>query len=367
MSKEVISNKQAISIMVIFLSGTSSASLFGITAGKDVWMAVVLSVLAALITGIGFAKIHFDYPDKNLFDVLEICFGKIGGKIIGLLFTAYFFQTGIDVLSNITFFIQTVTLPETPRLATIFFIMLLCLWVAKEGTEVLGRWTEFFIPLYITAIFIAVILLIPKMELKNIQPMLYDGIKPVLRGAFYTFSFPFGEIVIFSAIFSSFQSKKFSFKVYIVSLLLGGIMVLIVSLTDLLVLGVDVASELYYPSYSVVSKIDVGNFLQRMEIIAALVMMLGGFVKVSVYLIAISKGLSKVFGYKSYRFLTTPAALLLISTSIFFHKSILEYDGWNNETWPYLAIVFQLFLPAILFFACEIKRMIRVDKKYGLG
>lgn len=359
MQKEVLSDKQAVCVIILFLSGTSSASLFGIAAGKDVWLAIILSVLGALISGIIIARIHYTFPDKNLFEVLEICFGKFPGKLLGILLAAYTLQASIDVLSNMSFFIQTVTMPETPRTATIIIIMSLCLWVVKEGVEVLGRWSEFFIPMFVIALFIAVMLLIPRMDLNNIRPVLYGGITPVLKGAFFTFTFPFGEIVVFSLIFSSFRTRKSPYKVYTISLLLAGGLVLIISLTDILVLGVDLSLALYYPSYSAVSKIAMGEFLERLEITSALAMILGGFVKVSIYLMASCKGIANIFKYKDYRFLVAPLVLLIISTSTFFHKNILDYTEWNNGTWPYLALLFQVIIPVIVLGLCEVRRVLK--------
>lgn len=356
MNKEVVSNKQAISIMVILLSGTSSALLFGKSAGKDVWLAIIIAVSAALITGLMFARIHYIFPDKSLFDVLEICFGRIAGKLLSIAFVWYALHTATDVLTNMTFFIQTVTFPETPRIATVLLIMVLCAWASKEGIEVMGRWSAFFIPFYIGAIMIAVLLLIPRMDLNNIRPVLYKGITPVLRGAFYTFSFPFGEIVVFSMIFSGFETRKSPFKIYITSLLIAGAVVLLISLTDILVLGVDLASELYYPSYSAVTKISIGEFLQRLEIIAALVMMLGGFIKVSTYLMASCRGIEKIFGYRDYRFITVPVALLIVNMSDFMYKSVFDFNEWNEKGWPYFALLFQVILPGIILIAGEIKK-----------
>lgn len=58
-------------------------------------------------------------------------------------------------------------------------------------------------------------MLIPKMELSNTQPILYDGLRPLMKGSFQAFSFPFGEIVLFTMILSSLKSKTASYRVYI--------------------------------------------------------------------------------------------------------------------------------------------------------
>ena len=282
MNREIISDKQGVSIVAIFIAGTSSILSLGLDAEKDVWLAIILSMIMGIIASLIFIRLHLIFPDKNLFDICEICFGKFIGKIFILLFTWFVFEEATQVLINNSQFIRDTALIETPMLMPRMLLLILCVWVIKEGIEVLGRWSSFFITPFIIFVFTSVLLLFNKMDINNLVPVLDKGITPVLKGAYSSFTFPFGQVVMLSMIFSRFKTKKSYYNVYILGLLIGGICALVLSLSTVLVVTPEEALQKYYSAYNTSARIDIGNFIQRLEIISSLVFIIGGFVKISI-------------------------------------------------------------------------------------
>lgn len=83
---------------------------------------------------------------------------------------------------------------------------------------------------------------------------------------------------------------------------------------------------------------------------------MGGFVEISIYLLATCKGIIKFFGYEDYRFIVTPTTLLVVNLSYFEFDSITSYFEWSIETWPYYSFLFQVILPIIILVVVEIKK-----------
>jgi len=158
-------------------------------------------------------------------------------------------------------------------------------------------------------------------------------------------------------VFSDFETSKSPYKIYFWGIIIGGIIVLLNSFVNLLVLGVRQASVLYFPYYSTISRIDI-NFLERIEIIIAFVFVLGGFIKMSVCLLATCKGLSKVFGFKDYRFLVIPVACSLLNFSYYIFDSIMDFLDWSINIWPYYSFLFQVIIPIIILIISEIRQKI---------
>ncbi|MCM1988611.1 GerAB/ArcD/ProY family transporter [Oceanirhabdus seepicola] len=356
MKKEVISDKQGISLMILFIIGTSIIYASGIKAKQDMWIAIILSLLTAFPLAMMCARLHYIFPGKTLFDICELCFGRFIGKLITALYIWFIFHTGVSVILNLNIFITTVSLFNTPRIVPLTCIIMLCAWVAKEGIEVLGRWSSLFAIIFITFIISTALFLTPQMKINNILPVLNNGMKPVLNGAFGTYCFPFTQIVVFLAAFSNFESKKSPFKIYFKSLLIGGIFILLLSLMNILILGIDTASRVYYPSYESALRVDIGELLQRVEIIISAGFVIGAFVKGSIYLLATCKGISKLFNCRDYRFIVIPVALLMISFSTYSYNSIMDYFYWILEEWTlYYALPFQMIVPVIIWIFAEIK------------
>lgn len=356
MNKEVISNKQGMSLIILFSIGTSSIHTMGLEAKNDIWLAIILSIFMALLMVLIYARIHYIFPNRGLSDIIEICFGKLIGKVIILLFTWFIFDLAALVLRNIVQFINVVGIPDTPAVIPTIVIITICIFAIKEGIEVLGRWGEFFLTIPIGFIFITIVVLIPDMNINNIKPVLHNGIKPVLRGAFGVLSFPFLDTIAFTMIFNGFKRKESPYKIYICSLLIGGLMVLATSTINLLVLGIDSASNLYYPSHTTGTRIDVGMGIQRVEVIATIIFLLGSFIKVSICLMATCKGVVKIIGCKDYRFIVIPVSLLTINLCYFEFDSVMSYFEWAVDIYPFYAFLFQVILPVIIWIVAEIKK-----------
>ncbi|MFZ5969352.1 MAG: GerAB/ArcD/ProY family transporter [Bacillota bacterium] len=349
MNKENISTKQSISLIVMFIIGTSSIIVTGLEAKKDLWLATILAILMAMIMTFIYCGIHRRFPNKDLYDVLEICFGKIIGKGIGLLYVWFSLHLASLIIRDFSeFYIVTVGY-ETHMIIILAFVSVLCIWGVKQGLEVLGRFSQAFVVLSIIMIYIAVLLLIPQMNLMNIRPFLAEGIKPVLKGTFSAFGFPFGEVVIFLMVFSHFKQKNGCYKIYIQGLIISGAVILTTALTDVLILGVNTAASIYFPTYAAVSRMDIGHFLQRLEITVSFVYLIGGVVKATVCLLAASKGVAKVLKFKEYRFIVTPMGLIMLNLSYLMYESIMEFLEWSMTIWPYYAFVFQVIIPVIVF------------------
>ncbi|WP_432664372.1 endospore germination permease [Wukongibacter baidiensis] len=356
MKKEVISDKQGIFLTILAIIGTSVIIVMGLSAKKDLWIANILSIFMALPLVTIYARLHHIFTGKDLFDILFICFGKLFGTVISILYIWFTFHIGALITHDFGTFITSVSLPETPEFTLMLVIIVLGIWAVKKGVELLGRWTTLFAPFIMLFIFTIILLLIPHMNINNIRPVLSNGIRPVIKGAFYSFAFPFAETVILTMFFSDFQSKRSPYKIYLVGLLLGGFILVSLNLTILLVLGINTSLSLYFPTHSIATRINIGVFFQRIEIISAIIFILGGFVKMSISLLAACKGIAKIFGCADYRFIVAPIALLMNNLSVIIYDSTMEVIEFASTVSPYYKFPFQVILPIIILIVAEIKK-----------
>ncbi|TCO74417.1 GerAB/ArcD/ProY family transporter [Marinisporobacter balticus] len=356
MNKEAISDKQGISLIVLFIIGSSSIAVSGLDAKKDVWLAIIMAMLLAMFILLIYARLQFIYPNKDLFEIIEICFGKFIGKGMIILYTCFFLDLTANVLRNYGEFINIVSFHNTPLVIPMLCIIILCAYAIKQGIEILGRWGSFFIIIPIVSLLIVVSLLISKMHINNILPVLNNGIKPVFRGAFGVFCFPFTQILPFTVAFSTFKTKRSPYIVYMLGLFIGGIVIFVTSLTDILVIGINDASSLYFATYTAVSRIDIGNILQRVEALSAIIFILGGFVKISIYLLSTCKGISKIFECTDYRLIVIPISLLVINLSYLSFDSSMQYYEFDADIFSYYIFPFQVILPIIILIVAEIKK-----------
>jgi len=90
MYKEVINQKQAVVLMTTFIIGTNTILGIGGNSKQDIWIAVLFAMVAAGIIMAVYARIIKLYPEKDLFEILDVLFGKVIGRILTLMFVFFF-------------------------------------------------------------------------------------------------------------------------------------------------------------------------------------------------------------------------------------------------------------------------------------
>jgi len=126
MQKSIISSKQAIYIMILFLVGSSAVTGVSTSSKQDSWISFLLAIVMAIPLILMYSRIIKLFPSKNLYDILYELFGKIGGLIFSLIYIIYSLQLSALVIRNFTEFFQMVSMKETPQYILAIFLTFNC-------------------------------------------------------------------------------------------------------------------------------------------------------------------------------------------------------------------------------------------------
>lgn len=360
MRRELITDREAICLVIIFYMGSSFILGVGGISKNDGWISVLIGIILATPVVLVYARILSLFPEKGLFEIIDWAFGKVLGKIFALFFIWYSFHLGALVIRNFGEFINTVAMPETPMLFTMLCLGLICVVAVRSGIEVMSRICVSVFPLLLVVIFSVQLIGLPQMHFNFLKPILGNGLIPVIKGGFSAFSFPFAESVLLMGVFFSLKTKKSPYKVYLIGTAIAGLLILIITIRNIVVLGITYTNY-YFPAHVAVSMLSIGDFLQRIELTVAINFVFGVFIKTSVCLYVTSHGVAKLFNLKDYRSIVIQLALLMVFFAQSIYNSILEMTDWAFNVYDYYAFPFQVILPIILFITVEIK--IRMKKK----
>lgn len=350
MLKENISLTQLFTIMVNFLLGSAIVLGIGKEAKQDVWIAIGIATL------IGIGLMYFYYslnrllPNKNLFEMMEYCFTRPIAIFMSFGYSTYFFFLSCRVLRDFAELIASAILPVTPIEVIVLTFMVVIAYIVYLGLEVLGRVTEIFTPYLLGLIILLAILLIVsgEIELHNVEPVLGDGLKPVVKTIFPSLiSFPFGELVVFTVILSSVTEFKKCKKVSLISVLVAGGLLVLASLLMLFTLGADAMQNANFPLLSAAKRVSIGNFIERIDAIVVFIMMLGILVKSAVYLYGGLKGLEYVFRVP-YRYFVFPISMIIAIFSILTSANFAKFLDWQVTLTHYLNPPIQLAIPSVI-------------------
>ncbi len=184
---------------------------------------------------------------------------------------------------------------------------------------------------------------------------------PVLHGAYEIFIYPFGEAVVFLVVLLyMFDMKKIK-KISYMSIFLSSIYIFTLSIFIIMAIGENYSSSLTFASYGIAKIIKI-EFLQRLEILAAITFLIGIFAKVSIYLLATCMCIEKLLELNNYKNLVIPVGALSLNFVIFSFDSVIEFNEWIFEVWIYFAFIFIVIVPVLLLIAGNIKKLLQKGK-----
>lgn len=354
MGKEIVPAGQTISMAIMFIIGSVLFMGTSAESGNSSWIALIFGMLLAVPLMLLYARLHLLFPGKDLYDMLHAVFGPVIGRMFSCLYIWYSLHLGSLVLRNFGEFSRTVALTATPMIAPVLVIVFLCIWAVKAGMEVIGKCAKFLLLFILAEIGIVQLLSIPKYEFHYLKPLLESGWTPVFADTFRSFLFPYGEVVVMLGAFSILPKKGSAARVLLSGLLIAGSIILLITLRNLLVLGPEILSSLYFPSYVAVSRINVGDFLTRIEGSSSIAFIAAIFIKVSLCLYVTSNGVAKVCNLKSYHSVVLQMGLIMGYMSIFIYKDILQMQYFTHYIYKFYAPPFEVLIPLLLWGVAEV-------------
>ena len=354
MLDQPLTSRQAISLLVMFNFGSSV--VMGVSTGvaQDSWISLLVAVLFAVPVVWMYGRILELNPHMDMFDAMEALLGKVVGKAAIALMTWYALHLCALVLRNFSEFIQLSSLLETPQLPVLIIMIMAVCYLAKMGCKALGKWALATIPLVLAIVALTVVLSLNVMRFENVLPIFGHSVGKIVSDAFQIFTFPFCETVLFLSVADCLHKDDNPKKIYLTATLFSGFVLLVIILRNLFVLGAEVVSIEYFPSYVAARIINLGDFLSRIEGSISVNFMLAGITKIALCLIAASKGLAKLFGAGDFRRLVAPAGLLAVALAMILYKNVMEMFAFVKYYSIYAAPI-EVILPALLWIVSEIR------------
>jgi len=359
MEKAKISAIQLFILMVLFELGTSLLLPVAMQANQDAWFAILLGMIGSLVLFVIYCKLYSYYPDLLPTDYMKRILGKKIGSVLAFLYIFYFIYNMARVLRDIGEMLLTFAYSDTPLFIANALLVLVVIYTVRKGIEVVARSGElFFIFMYVLAV-IGFLLIVCSglIDFKNLQPVLEEGILPVLKVVFVqTLYFPFGEAIVFTMILPYLKNPKKAKVTMLCATGLSGINLTITMLINISVLGVNLTSRSQFPLLSTVQSIQVADFLERLDVFFMLALVIVGFSKISVLFYSSMIGTANLFKIKSPSRLAYPIGLIVLFMSLTISSNFQEHlhEGIGIEMF-FIQIPFIAIIPILLFLVAFLK------------
>lgn len=361
--KEIISSWQLTSIVIGFLIGTAVIFSFSQSyAGRDAWIAELLSAGWGGIILVMNGYIVAQYPQKDMGEIMEDLFNPLISRALFSLFFIYALLLAAIVLNEIQAFMVTMIMQQTPPWVFVVTFALTVGVIIKYGLEVFARCTEISIIIILLAISLMLAIGAQLIEVDHLKPFFTERPVALLKATIVNAFFPYIEsgILLFIAVHVKDSAKVY--KPYALGVLIATAILFLRPIYINGVFGAETSPDIIYPIFSLVRQATLGRFLERVELVMLVFWFLAVFIKLGACIFVIVKSLQGVFKIKDYKKLVLPTALLLAPLGINVYGSFQEPQIFFSASWP-LINLFLLVMPlAVVFLACVYRKKILLPK-----
>lgn len=353
METKSMSRNQAIVAITLFTFGSSVVMGINSNAGQDIWIAILLASVLTVPLFLMYARILDNFPNKNLFEISEILFGKVFGKIVTVLLVWYSLYLAALVLRNYSEFTQVGTMLETPQVPILILLVITTAYLARSGPRAIGKWSVIMILIVLLVIGFILIISFNQMKLDTLLPVMEFPFKEILFTSFQIITFPYAETIVFLCIGCSFPGERKNKGIFLGALLFSFVIFENIVLRNLTLLGKKMIEVNYFPSFVTARVVEAGDFLSRIEGSISTNFLLAGIVKIAVCLLAASKGLKSLLNLQDYKAMVAPSALMAFALALLHVHSTMEMFEFV-QYYAYFAPPFQLAVPLLLFIFGEV-------------
>ncbi|WP_416826301.1 GerAB/ArcD/ProY family transporter [Ectobacillus polymachus] len=357
-----INGTQLFCLVVLFELGTAIVVPLGLVAKQDAWIAVLLGLAGGIVLFFFYGLLSNRYIGMPLTSYTKQIFGKYIGSFISLFYILFFIYGAARDLRDGGEFLQTSMYDQTPLFILNVLMLAAIAYVLYKGLNVLARTGEIYLILMILLGIIGLLLILFSgiIDIKNLQPILSKGWFPVLTAAYpRMFMFPFGETICFTMILSNLDKPQFGMKIGISAMVFSGMILSLITLVEITVLGVDIANRTTFPLLATISKVNIANFLQRLDFIVVLALIMGDFFKVAIFFYAAVIGVTDLFHIKKHRDVVVPIGMIILFSSMMIANNFSQHLAQGEFALKSIFILFSLVLPFILLMTSIIQKRIR--------
>jgi spore germination protein KB len=364
-----ISPFQLFCLMFLFELGSSIVVGVGLQAKQDAWLAILLGMVSSLPLYLIYSFLFYQYPGHSLAGYIKQIVGNYIGVPLLLIYIGYFLYIAARVLRDFGALLTTTTLSETPLIVVNGLMILLITYGIYLGIEVIGRTAEaiFFIMIFLGFLGFLSTVSSGIIKSENLTPFLENGWNLIITTVYtQTYTFPFGEMIAFTMILPLLNTPKLGKSIGLYAILASGFILSLTIALEVSVIGTNGATVSQFPLLQTIGKVNIANFIQRLDIIVVGTLILGVFIKITVFFYAGYLGIQDLIHLKKKRHhnycLLLLCSLILIA-SIRMSSNFTEHIEVGLKWVPiYLHWPLQTGIPLILFLITLLKKVFSKNK-----
>lgn len=312
-AKEQISSGQMSVIFFSFMTGSAIINIPGPLIGyakSGAWISLLLSLSAGIFFLSCILYLYRRFPDLTFIEYSRALVGNWVTVLLAIPFISFQFHMTSGIVLDIGLFMTSSMMRQTPLYLFVLSVFMVVALTVRSGIETLAR--MIFVPM-VSVLFFTILILVLSFnnyEIDHLFPIMPDGIKPVLLGAYFSYGFPYVELVLMAMVLPYVRKEGQTNvkKGMYLALLVNGFCLIAVTLCTILVFG-PMAGERKYSMFEVARIIDLLEVIQRIESLIGISLIMTSFIKATITLFILNLTFTKLFKLRDDRILILPLTL----------------------------------------------------------
>lgn len=312
------------------------------TAEVDSYISIIISYLLGLFPLLLFILIFNYKKELDIKEKINYLFGNYLGTIINYIINILVLIIGIILIYNISNFAISQFLAETPLLVFMILLGLILIYNVSLGIENISRVAIIFLAFICLLTIISTTGVLKDFEISNIKPVLENGFMNSIKGSLsltLTNIIPIFTLLIIPKNKIK-EDKKLNIYLFIFYTLAFIFMFIAIFLT-LGSLGIYLCDLYQYPEYTVLKKISLFGFLDRIENFIYIKWILSSIICLTLVIYYIQRSIKK----DSTKVVPIIIVGLLISLSLLIFKNNTIFYNIILNIFPYICLfLFIIFI-----------------------
>lgn len=339
--QNLLTTRQFVVLLYVLFTAFTALQSPGILiyqAERDAWISVIIAWILDITLGLVYAKMGVRFKTQSFVQYSETILGKYLGKILGMVFPLSFFLMIPMFLSSLSMVITKAFLPKTPSMVILVSSYIVIGYSARKGIVAIGRACEIAGPIFLVSMFMLFALILPWSEIGNVKPILDSGIYPVFSGALFILSF-LGVCIMMGMFIPISERPENGMKAKFVASTMGSITIGLLVVFTIGTFGIQQAYNMFYPSLQVARIINIGQFIQRIDIVWIVVAIAATLIGASILMWGACEGFSQVMKIKDNLPIVYPLTLLSLVLAITTFKSDKILKDYIFYFFPFLSVI----------------------------
>ncbi len=145
--------------------------------------------------------------NENFYEILENTLGKVGTKIVCVIYFVYFFSKSILPIIEQKEYIELTLYIPNPSIFYFLPFFITSLYICAKKLRILGRLSDILFVSSLTGFIVLMALSVPHADFSNLLPIGVNGAKKILSGSYLSLTW-YGDAVYFLFFIGHFKREK---------------------------------------------------------------------------------------------------------------------------------------------------------------